>query len=190
MTVITTDAPPQHIIDSLTLGFAADPVMRWLFPEPHPYLAHFPTVLELFGGAAFTEKTAFMTHDGNAAAMWLAPGSHPDGDGLMALFEETLAPRTFKDAAQCFEIMDALHPDEPVWHLAFVAADPTVRGQGLGSALINHVLPRCDAEQTVAYLENTNPANTALYERHGFKVIGEIQAGHSPAMQGMRRDPR
>jgi ribosomal protein S18 acetylase RimI-like enzyme len=86
--------------------------------------------------------------------------------------------------------MDEIHPAEPCWHLAFVATDPVARGRGHGSALISHVLPRCDAEGCVAYLENTNPANTAFYRRHGFEVVGEIQAGAAPPMVGMLREPR
>lgn len=190
MATIETNATPKHIIDVLTLGFCADPIMRWLYPEPHVYLEHFPTTVKLFGGAAFANETALSVSDGGAAAMWLPPDSHPDGDGISALFEAVLPSDVLDDAYKNFEIMEKMHPDEPCWHLAFVATDPVSRGRGYGSALIDHLLPRCDAEQKVAYLENTNPSNTALYQRHGFQVIGEIQAGKAPSMYAMRRDPR
>ena len=85
--------------------------------------------------------------------------------------------------------MDKIHPVEPCWHLAFVAADPARRGMGYGSALVDHMLLRCDADQTIAYLENTNPANTSFYQSRGFQIVGEIQAGKTPPMQAMRRDP-
>jgi hypothetical protein len=32
-------------IDIQVLAFAADPVIRWLWPEPHQYLINFPTLL-------------------------------------------------------------------------------------------------------------------------------------------------
>ena len=190
MTTIVTDATPKQIYDVLTLGFCADPIMRWLFPKPNVYLEHFPTTLKLFGGAAFENETAISVSDGGAAAMWLPPDTHPDGDGLMALFEAVLSSDVLEEAYKVFEIIDQIHPDEPCWHLAFVATDPACRGKGYGSALIEHVLPRCDAEQTIAYLENTNPDNTGLYQQHGFEVIGEIQAGQAPPMYAMRRNPR
>ncbi|HMB77522.1 MAG TPA: N-acetyltransferase [Kiloniellaceae bacterium] len=189
MTNVRTDATSDYIIDVLTLGFIADPILRWLYPEPRAYLENFPKTARLFGGAAFANETALNVDGGHAAAMWLPPDSHPDGDGLMALFEAVLSHDVLEDAYKVFEIMDEIHPTEPCWHLAFVATDPASRRKGYGSALIEHVLPRCDAEQKVAYLENTNPANTALYERHGFHVIGEIQAGKAPPMLAMRRDP-
>lgn len=158
--------------------------MRWLYPKPHLYLEHFPQTLKLFGGAAFDNETALSAGDGGAAALWLSPGAHPDGDGLIALFEAVLSKDVLEDAYKVFEIMDEFHPDEPCWHLAFVATDPASRGKGYGSALIDYMLPRCDAEQKLACLENTNPANTAFYRQHGFEVLGEIQAG-----KAMQRNP-
>lgn len=186
---VQTEPRQRTVIDALTVGFSADPVMRWLFPKPEDYLRHFPQTLRLFGGEAFANETALATGEGAAAAMWLPPGAHPDDEGLMAHFEATLSDDVLKDAYAVFEIMDEIHPEEPCWHLAFVATDPVHRGQGLGSQLISHFLPRCDADGKPAYLENTNPANTPLYERHGFQVIGEIQTGAAPAMVAMRRDP-
>ena len=190
MTIIRTDATPEIVINALTLGFSADPFMRWLYPQPHDYLLHFPSTLKLFGGVAFDNETALCAENGRAAALWLPPETHPDGGGLMELFQATLSKDVLNDAFKVFEKMDQIHPDEPCWHLAFVEADPSMRGKGYGSALIEHLLPRCDAEGKIAYLENTNPANTSFYQRHGFRVIGEIQAGSAPPMVAMQRDPR
>jgi hypothetical protein len=35
------------------MAFGADPVMRWLYPEPDEYLTHFPRFVRAFGGRAF-----------------------------------------------------------------------------------------------------------------------------------------
>lgn len=126
----------------------------------------------------------------SAAALWLPPGVHSDDDSVLAQFEEVLAKDVLEDVYGIVEIMEEFLPDEPRRHLAFVAVDPVSRGKSYGFALIEDFLPRCDAEQQVVYLENTNPANTASYRRHGFEVIGEIQAGKAPPMYAMRRDPR
>ncbi|WP_170763246.1 GNAT family N-acetyltransferase [Ruegeria lacuscaerulensis] len=190
MAAIRIDATPQHLIDVLTLGFSSDPMMRWLFPEPHAYLQHFPVLLNLFAGEAFKNDTALSTDDGSAAALWLRPGAYPDGDGIMAFFNDVLSKEILEDSNRLVELEDELHPDESCWHLAMVASDPTSRGKGLGSALVDHILIQCDAEGKVAYLENTNPYNLDFYKRRGFVVVGEIQAGKSPTMFGMRRDPR
>ncbi|MEM1163542.1 MAG: N-acetyltransferase [Pseudomonadota bacterium] len=185
-----TSAANDAVLHALTLGFSSDPIMRWIYPDPGTYLTAFPQVLRLFGGAAFTGDTAFLSDDHRAAAMWLAPGAHPDEEGLMAHFEATLAEDVLTDAFTMFEAMDKLHPSEPCWHLAFVATDPGARGRGLASSLIEKGLTRCDAEGKIAYLENTNPHNVGLYRRHGFEVIGEINVGDAPPLICMLREPR
>ena len=40
-------------LDTLVLAFAADPVERWLYPQPESYLGSFPRFLVAFGGRAF-----------------------------------------------------------------------------------------------------------------------------------------
>lgn len=79
------------------------------------------------------------------------------------------------------------HPPEPHWYLPLIATDPNWVGQGLGTLLMKHALRRCDSEGTAAYLESSNPENIPFYQRHGFKVIGEIQHGDSPRLTPMLR---
>ena len=108
MPTVKTDAAPSSILNLLTLGFATDPVMRWLYPQAESYLENFPQTLRHFGGAAFEAGTALSTEDGHAAALWLPPGAHPDAEALLALFEGALSPAAFQDALRVFEMMDAM----------------------------------------------------------------------------------
>ncbi|HEY9888011.1 MAG TPA: hypothetical protein V6D02_06390 [Candidatus Obscuribacterales bacterium] len=39
------------------------------------------------------------------------------------------------------------------------------------------------------YLESSNISNVVMYERHGFEVIGTIQAGNSPTIYPLYRQP-
>ena len=86
--------------------------------------------------------------------------------------------------------MDDFHPDEPCWHLAFISVDPAQQNKGLGSALLEHTLRVIDQEKKLAYLESTNEANLTLYQRHGFELEGNIQAGNSLSLFPMIREPR
>jgi hypothetical protein len=56
--------------------------------------------------------------------------------------------------------------------------------------LASYARRRCDEDHLPAYLESSNPRNVPLYERHGFTVIGAIQAGTSPTMYPMVRAAR
>src|SRR5262249_21392663 len=76
---------------TLVLAFAADPVERWLYPEPQQYLSHFPRFLAAFGGRAFAERTVWSLGEFCAVALWLPPGTEADGDAITTLLTETVA---------------------------------------------------------------------------------------------------
>lgn len=42
----------QRVIGTNVLAFSSDPVVRWLYPNPHDYLQHFPKFVRIFGGKA------------------------------------------------------------------------------------------------------------------------------------------
>lgn len=190
-TVKTATASEEvSVIDALVLAFSADPATRWTWSDPQQYLAHFPYFARAFGGNAFTQGSAY-TVDGYAgAALWLPPGAGPDEDAMMALLHDTASEQSRKHAPEVMEQMGRYHPSEPHWYLPLMGVDPFHQGNGLGSALMKHALIPCDRDQTLAYLESTNPKNIPLYERHGFELLGTIQAGTSPPIFPMLRKAR
>lgn len=189
---VRTIAPGEQTqaIDVMALAFSRDPVMRWMYPDPHQYLTSFPEFVRTFGGRAFERETAYQVDDFAGAALWLPPGVQPDEDALIQLFERTVADEARDDLAAILEQMEQYHPHEAHWYLALLGVDIAHQGQGYGSALLQHTLAACDRRREIAYLESSSPANVPLYERHGFEVIGEIQAGNSPKLWPMLRQPR
>ena len=61
---------------------------------------------------------------------------------------------------------------------------------GLGSALLEATLARIDETDVPAYLENSNPKNTRLYERHGFERRKNIAPSGAPPLIAMWRSAR
>jgi len=173
-----------------SMAFAADPVMRWLFPDPKEYLASFPGFARVFGGRAFEHDTAFATGEFGGISLWLPPGVHADGDAVAAFFRANVADAKQDDLFETLEQMDAYHIDEPHWYLAVIGVDPAQQGQGLGAALLAHTLSVSDEQGLPAYLESSNPANISLYQRHGFEVLGEIRNGAAPTVYPMLRQRR
>ena len=169
------------------LGFAADPMARWAWPEPSEYLRMMPQFVNAIGGRAFEHRTADITERARAAALWLPPGVEPDEAEMGAVMEQSLRPEIAADIGAVMQGMAEHHPREPHWYLPLVAADPNWIGQGLGTLLMKHALRRCDEEGVAAYLESSNPRNISFYERHGFKITGKIQSGSSPVMTPMLR---
>jgi ribosomal protein S18 acetylase RimI-like enzyme len=123
-------------------------------------------------------------------ALWLPPDVNPDEDAVVALVQRTVSRSNQEAVSSIFEQMSRYHPTEPHWYLPLIGVDPAQQGKGYGSELLKHALRRCDADQKVAYLESTNPKNIPLYERHGFALLGTIQAGTSPPISPMLRKPQ
>jgi ribosomal protein S18 acetylase RimI-like enzyme len=185
-----TEADEASVIDTLRLAFAADPAVRWVWPDPHEYLSHSSTFAKAFGGKAFEYKSAHYVGNYSGAALWLPPDVHPDVDQLISLLQSTGSDGAKKDGPEIFERMNGYHPNEPHWYLPLLGVDPLYHGKGLGSALLQHALAICDQDNKFAYLESSNPRNIPLYKRHGFELLGTIQVNTSPSIFPMLRKPR
>jgi ribosomal protein S18 acetylase RimI-like enzyme len=185
-----TVSDQDRAIAAVVLGFSADPVARWSYPEPHDYLSFFPRVVKSFGGNAFEHGTGYYIENFLGAALWLPPDVEPREEEMMALLQTTIAEQRQEEVFSLLEQMGSYHPSEPHWYLPLIGVDPTQQGKGYGSALMAHALIQCDRDKKPAYLESTNPRNVPLYQRHGFEVLGTIQVGSSPPVFPMLRKPR
>lgn len=189
---VTTARPSERArcIANQVTAFAADPLLRWMLPDPERYLTFFPRVLLHYGGGAFEHGTAYRTADFGASAMWLPPGVGPDEEALGAVMAEAVDPERLDEVVGLLEQVGASHPEEPHWFLPAIGVDPIRQGRGYGSALLGRSLEACDSDHRVAYLETGNPRNVPLYQRFGFEVVGELQLGSSPVVYPMRRPAR
>jgi len=187
---VASEREQQAVIDVITLAFSTDPMARWAYPNPHTYLSIWPQTVKAFGAAGFAQSTVHLVEGGGAAAMWLPPGVEPDSERLELLTEQHSPRERLADMTKVFEQMGRFHPEEPCWYLPLIGADPACQGRGYGSALLRYALEAVDRTGGSAYLESSNPRNIALYERHGFEVLGSIQAGSSPTIVPMLRRPK
>jgi hypothetical protein len=53
---------------------------------------------------------------------------------------------------------------------------------------LRHGLNQLDGETIPVHLETSNPRAVAFYRRFGFKTLGIVQVGSSPAIFSMRRE--
>ena len=180
----------DRTFSTLGAAFVSDPLVRWMFPEPHRYLTYFPQVLTHFAGGALKHASAYRTAGFEAAALWLPPGVHPDDEALGAVMQEGVEGPLLEEVFAFFEQVSTSHPPEDHWYLPVIGVDPVRQGQGYGSALLTATLQVIDRDHAVAYLESSNPRNVPLYERFGFEVIRELQVGSSPPIWPMLRSAR
>lgn len=180
----------ERAIAALVAAFVADPFIRWMFPDAKQYFEFFPQVLQHFAGGAFEHGSAYRSQDFAATALWLPPGVGPDEEGLGAVMQEGVSAGLQGEVFAVLEQVGASHPPVEHWYLPAIGVEPRLQGKGYGSALLRRSLEVCDRAGVAAYLEATNPVNIPLYERFGFEVVGEIQAGSSPAIATMLRAAR
>ncbi|HEV7586108.1 MAG TPA: GNAT family N-acetyltransferase [Solirubrobacteraceae bacterium] len=179
----------------LARAFHDDPAFTWVLHGDPSRMRILERGFELFLRRVWLEQEQTYTTAGTVAvAAWELPEQWkpPIGDQLrllpaMAAAFKRHLPRVLK----ALTVLEAKHPREPHYYLAFIGVDPDWQGRGLGGAVLAPVLDRCDAEGVPAFLESSTPRNRALYERHGFKVTEEFTLGRgAPPQWRMWREPR
>jgi len=189
------DAP--QLARLMAAAFAADPVMDWIARRGAGRAAGLTRFFHgLLALKAIPLGEVWVAPSGGAAIVWLPPhapadlGSLREQMRMLAVFLRLCGiPRLLRGYAMG-EAMERHHPPGPHYYLAFIAVAPRLQGLGLGSALLEATLQRIDETGCDAYLENSNPKNTRLYERAGFSARGNIAPRRAPPLLSMWREGR
>jgi GNAT superfamily N-acetyltransferase len=179
-------------------AFAEDPVFAWLIP---PLLHGRDDRLRTFftsmsRGYLRQGKPCYLTGDASAAALWAAPGAWtmPLSQVILEAAPNALALRRRLLRALRTQLqIERLHSrhSRPHWYLGYLGTRRDRQGQGLGTQMLREVLVGLDTDGLPAYLESSSERNLPLYERNGFRVVGELQAlGHGPTIWRMWREPQ
>jgi ribosomal protein S18 acetylase RimI-like enzyme len=177
----------SRALATLIAAFAADPAVRWMYPDAQQYQANFPAFVRAFAGRAFETNTADELALQSAVALWLPPGVQPDEAGVVDVLQRSVNEARLPELFSLFEQMGTFHPERPHWYLPLIGVAPSGQGRGSGAALMRQGLARCDEDHVPAYLEATSARSVPLYERFGFKVVGEIKTQSSPPIFPMVR---
>jgi len=205
-----TPADLEEMTRILTAAFLNDPVWGPSFPdlETRPQVAsaywrfmvgealRFPEsqVLESTRGAMGGPRDSGNDGALRAVSVWYPPGAdeisaeaHPAYEALVGELLDAEAAAALEQAGVQFA--DA-RPSEPHAYLTLLGVAPEARGGGHGMALLQSTLDRYDRAGIPTYLESSNPANDARYERIGYRphVVVELRSG--ARVQTYWRDPR
>ena len=175
-----------------------DPVICWVIPRPETRRRVLPRFFAaMIRHLYLPTDEVYTTGNLDAAALWLPPGNAaPATSDVLRLASRVLlllplVGRALIRAPGMLRLLDAHHPKEPHYYLALLGTEPARQGHGIGSAMLETQLARCDAEGIPAYLESSNGRNVPLYARHGFEVTKElVLAPSGPSMWLMWRAPR
>lgn len=182
---------------ALAAAFQDDPVFVWLVPEDDVRRRLLVPLFLTFGDAyarhdeTYVVPTPSGAGEAAGAALWVPPGVEPvDPEDTVFVERITALAAPWAERFGIIgEAFAAAHPHDPVWYLHFLGVAPGHQGGGHGSRMMREVLDRADAAGDAAYLEATSERNRRLYERHGFRVVGEVVLPDGPTAFAMRRDP-
>jgi GNAT superfamily N-acetyltransferase len=187
-----------ELADSLASAFCEDPLFTWM-AGAGPNQSVGPKLRTIFDSflkldLGRSEHLVFTDEDRIGVAIWKAPNrwKMPSSDMLRALpaMLRGLGTKTPRMIG-AFNAIEKVHPEEEHYYLEALGTRQDMQSKGVGSAVIGHMLDRCDAEGMPAYLESSNPRNVPFYARHGFETTGEIVVGKgAPTVTAMWRKPR
>jgi len=170
-------------------AFAVDPVMSWTLGGEGRARGLF---LELTRRIYLARGFGHIAED-KAATLWLPPGE----TSTPALIDEAHIGYAALRAGGLTalargktvgDIMAKHHPPRPHYYLFAVGVRAGFQGEGVGGRLMREGLARADADGADAYLENSNPKNTPLYQRLGFDAATPLPlpAGAPPLLAMVR----
>lgn len=181
----------EAVVRLLDEGFADDPVSNWVFPDKDHLRRSHGALMGAFLEISLAEGHTDLAEDGTGCALWtpVPAGAHGDPDDA-ARFREAVDPGNER-VEQIARLTAATHPtDRAHAYLMMIAVASSVRGQGVGAALISATLEQCDREGLPAYLEASSARSRGLYERLGFAFLGTpVELPGGPHMYPMWREP-
>ncbi|MFE1796976.1 GNAT family N-acetyltransferase [Streptomyces sp. NPDC059517] len=186
------EADREDVTRLLDEAFQDDPVSGWVFPDADHRRRRHPLLMGAFLDIVLDAGYADVTEDGSACALWLSipAGPQEEDEEGPARLRETVDPgneRVELIARLTAEVHPAGAAHEHLW---MIGVRPGRQGEGLGTALIQHVLERCDGEGLAASLEASGERSRGLYERLGFAFTGRAVAlPAGPEMWPMWREP-
>jgi len=183
----------RDVVAILVSAFYDDPTWSWAFPDPSLRAEQHRRLWGLFVDGAMRYPWVWLTPGNTATSVWIPPNGTDLSQEQEAALEPTIIEMLGADASpviHAFELFDRAHPREvPHFYLSLLGTSAAHRGRGYGLALLAENLRRIDEAGMPAYLEASNPANVALYERQGFSVRDSFKLpGEGPEVFTMWRD--
>jgi GNAT superfamily N-acetyltransferase len=179
---VATEEDLPRVGETLALAFEHDPVWGWGFEEAdrERKLAALRAVFGFCAAAALGHGWVRVTDECEAVALWIPPGkpemSAADEERFPHLVREVCGPGSGSRVLALMEAFERNHPHEPPhFYLSLLGTHPDHAGRKLGAGLVADCLEEIDAAGAPAYLESSNPANVARYERLGFRPDREVE---------------
>lgn len=174
-------------------SFEDDPITLHLYRGVQDLPRRAGRVMGILTASHLKDDFTWVTEDCSAVGVWAPPDKWKTPNSLYLThglpLVRSIGLRNIRFVG-ALAAVERIHPREPHYYLAILGTDPSAQGKGFGSQLVRAVTDRADRELMPCYLESSKLANVPFYERHGFKVTGEVRiAGTGPVIYAMWREP-
>ncbi len=191
-----TDSQLPALAGVLSAAFSAEPNFTYLLPQATrrraalPWFFGFVVRLGRQCGVVYTTPTT------DGGAIWLPPQRtmtlrdtlRAGGWALPVCFGWQGLRRSLALDQAVATVRQRVAPPQH-WSLLTLGVAPAQHGRGLGSALLQPILVRADAEGAPCYLETFKADVVAFYQKQGFRVMAEDRVrGGGPPFWAMVRD--
>ena len=189
-----TAADRDLVANIVLLAFEHDPLWSHALSALREDAESRRAYWQIYVDGALRYPWTWIAGEGEAIATWIPPNGTELADEQehqMTEFVGQHLPAT-DDFFALLDLFERAHPREvPHYYLSLWGTHTDHRGKGIGRAVIEHNLALIDAENAHSYLESSNPANNAHYEKMGFEQIGEFSCpGGGPMITTMWREAR
>lgn len=189
----------EHLVAVATRAFWDDPLFNFFQPNLLKQLRQLHGFFYSGIGDCSEAGKVFVAELGGkiaGIAAWLPPGVPLPMKGMRMVRSLRRAAPTLMHSPEKVKGLKLLnempkhHLHGNHWYLTVLATDPLYQGRGVGTALLEPVLARCDADGVASYLETQKEANLAYYRRFRYDMASVIQVRGAPPVWTMVRQPQ
>jgi ribosomal protein S18 acetylase RimI-like enzyme len=186
----------DRLVVSLVQAFDDDPIINWFLRQDDKRALGFDCMFRTcLCSLSLPHGEVFTTNECTGGALWFPPYTWKTGVVkelfMLPKLTRMASFRGLKRILNLFDAMEKAHPNNRHYYLQVLGVAPEHQGKGIGNAMIQPILERCDREGCGAYLENSKESNNVFYQKRGFVITGEIHASSkAPPLWQMWREPQ
>jgi GNAT superfamily N-acetyltransferase len=181
----------RAVARAIARGFQDNEIWMWIIPSDRRRARVLPRYYEALIRHVFIPRgSAWATADDQGGALWLPPGRNrlaPSEQVREAVAMLPAGPGGWSRGSRSDAILKRHRPTEPHYYLSTLSIDPGHQRHGYGSALLEPMLERIDADGMPAFLETQRESNVPFYRRFGWELTDRVQIPGGPRMWLMWR---
>jgi ribosomal protein S18 acetylase RimI-like enzyme len=178
----------------LARAFNDDPMSNWICLQDRHRKERIIRSMNLALHLVLPFGQIYTTKDQTGAAAWMPPGKTDFGFGqVLMLLSKGIRVTGIRHGISLLIVglmIGKRRPKTPHWYLSLIGVEPSFQGKGIGCALLQPILNRCDQDHLPAYLETQKERNVSFYKHRGFEVKERLKLPYgAPDCFCMLREP-